>query len=96
MSEIPDKENWQCHGWEDHERGQLLSGDAMTFRERLVWLQDADRMAAWLETQRAWIDKDGIVHDPVPLAAVAEEPAAYDSKITPPQDGGSDGADPRG
>lgn len=34
----------------------------MTFRDRLLWLQDADRLAASLETKRPWIDGDGTVH----------------------------------
>jgi hypothetical protein len=36
----------------------------MSFRERLLWLQEADRLVATLETQRTWIDKDGVVHAP--------------------------------
>jgi hypothetical protein len=58
----PGDDNWTCGGWEDHERGQLLAGAALSFRERLLWLQDADRLAAELETKRPWVDGDGIVH----------------------------------
>lgn len=54
--------DWTCGGWEDHERGQLLAGIGMSFRERLLWLQDADRLAAALETRRPWIDSDGHIH----------------------------------
>ncbi|MCX6937808.1 MAG: hypothetical protein NTU80_07900 [Verrucomicrobia bacterium] len=57
-------ENWQCGGWNDHEQGQLLSGSSLSFRERLLWLQDADRLAAELETKRPWVDGDGAVHTP--------------------------------
>lgn len=58
-----DVENdWSCGGWEDQERGQLLEGLALSFRERLLWLQEADHLAAVLEKQRPWIDKDGVVH----------------------------------
>jgi hypothetical protein len=60
-----DSEDWKCEGWADQERGQLLAGAAMSFRERLLWLQEADRLVATLETQRAWIDKDGVVHAPL-------------------------------
>jgi hypothetical protein len=59
-----DSEDWKCEGWADQERGQLLAGAAMSFRERLLWLQEADRLVATLETQRTWIDKDGVVHAP--------------------------------
>ncbi len=55
-------ENWQCGGWDDHEQGQLLAGFTLSFRERLLWLQDADRLAAELETKRPWVDGDGTVH----------------------------------
>jgi hypothetical protein len=55
-------DNWTCGGWGDHERGQLLEGAALSFRERLLWLQDADRLAAQLETKRPWVDADGTVH----------------------------------
>jgi hypothetical protein len=51
-----------CGGWEDHERGQLLAGAALSFRERLLRVQDADRLAAALETRRRRIDSDGQVH----------------------------------
>lgn len=54
------EEDWKCHGWEDHERGQLLSGDALTFRERLEWLEQMDGFVERLESQRPWIDKDGV------------------------------------
>lgn len=54
--------DWSCGGWEDHERGQLLAGAGMSFRERLLWLQDADRLAAALEVRRPWIDDDGQIH----------------------------------
>ncbi len=53
---------WTCDGWSDHERGQLEEGAALTFRERLLWLQEADRLAARLEKKRPWIDADGVVH----------------------------------
>lgn len=54
--------DWACHGWADHERGQLETGAALSFRERLLWLQDADRLAAQLEKQRPWIDDAGVIH----------------------------------
>ncbi len=57
-------DQWSCGGWEAQERGQLLAGAALSFRERLLWLQEADRLAAALEWQRPWIDKEGVVHQP--------------------------------
>lgn len=60
METKPD-ENWSCGGWADHDRGQLEAGAKLTFRERLLWLQEADRFVAELETRRPWIDKDGVV-----------------------------------
>jgi hypothetical protein len=62
-------DNWTCGGWGDHERGQLLAGAALSFRERLLWLQDADRLAAELETKRPWIDGEGTVHPQRVVAA---------------------------
>lgn len=76
MSEVT-QNDWRCHGWADHERTQLLAGAAMTFRERLLWLQEADRMVRFMETKRRWIDKDGVVHERTPAAA--ETSANYGS-----------------
>lgn len=78
------EEDWKCHGWEDHERGQLLSGDALTFRERLEWLEQMDGFVERLESQRPWIDKDGVYHEKTGLAAEPPQ-AGY---------GGSAGAEP--
>lgn len=57
----------------------------MSFRAKLVWLEEADRMARFLARKRRWIDKDGVIHEP--LDAVAEPPGDY---------GASPGGDPRG
>lgn len=96
MSQNPESNDWKCHGWEDHERGQLLSGDALSFRDRLKWLEGADRMAAWLETKRAWIDKDGVIHRAKPELKVAEEQANHSATESGKGLGGSPGPDPRG
>ena len=63
-AELSKSGDWKCDGWGGQESGQLLAGAAMTFRERLLWLQEANRLVAALESQRAWIDKDGVVHAP--------------------------------
>jgi hypothetical protein len=34
----------------------------LNFLERLLWLQDADRLATRLERERPWITDDGVVH----------------------------------
>lgn len=56
------EEDWTCGGWEEQERDQLKAAESLTFRERLLWLQDADRLAARLERQRPWIDASGVLH----------------------------------
>jgi hypothetical protein len=53
-------DNWSCGGWEGHDRSQMEETAKLSFRERLLWLQDADRFAAELEKRRPWIDKDGM------------------------------------
>jgi hypothetical protein len=68
----------------------------MSFREQLQWLQDADRMTAWLETRRAWIDKDGVIHEQASKLEVAEEQARYSAPPTPENPSASTRADPRG
>jgi hypothetical protein len=67
---------WSCGGWTDHERGQLLHGADLSFRERLLWLEEADRLAALLEASRAWIDDEGVVHEPSPQPASTQAPNA--------------------
>ncbi len=55
-------QDWTCPGWGDQERAQLEAGAALSFREKMLWLQDADRLVARLEKERPWIDEQGIVH----------------------------------
>ena len=50
-------------GWDAHVRFQLTTGTRMSFRARLRWLEEADRMVRFLATKRRWIDKDGVVHE---------------------------------
>ena len=83
------KEDWQCHGWDDHEIFHLETGRRMTFLAKLQWLEGADRMVRFLARKRRWIDKDGVIHEATgavePLSAVAEEPVAY--RAEPPKRG---------
>lgn len=71
----PEHENWSCAGWDDHEKFHLETGLRMSFRAKLQWLEEADRMVRFLAGKRRWIDKDGIVHEPT--LGVAEEQALY-------------------
>ena len=50
-------------GWDAHVRFQLTTGTRMSFRARLRWLEEADRMVRFLATKRRWIDKNGVVHE---------------------------------
>jgi len=74
-------EDWQCHGWDDHEIFHLETGRRMSFRSKLQWLENADRMVQFLARRRRWIDKDGVIHEPTGVesepAAVAEKQADY-------------------
>lgn len=69
-------EDWKCHGWEDHEIFFLETGQRMSFRAKLKWLEEADRMVRFLARKRRWIDKDGVIHEAGPMR-VAEPPAEY-------------------
>jgi len=89
-------DDWQCQGWDDHEIFHLEVGRRMSFRAKLQWLEEADRMVRFLAKKRRWIDKDGVVHEPVAELAVAEEPDAYGQKPSSRSRAGSAGADPRG
>lgn len=65
-------------GWEDHGIFHLETGRRMSFRAKLQWLEEADRMVRFLAGKRRWIDKDGVVHEPEAL--LAETPAPYGEK----------------
>ncbi len=70
-----EQKNWSCAGWDDHETFHLETGRRMSFRAKLQWLEEADRMVRFLARKRRWIDKDGVVHEPEP-ALLAEDAAA--------------------
>ncbi|MEO5961099.1 MAG: hypothetical protein ABIZ49_04065 [Opitutaceae bacterium] len=78
-------ENWQCHGWKDHEIFHLEISRRMSFRAKLLWLEEADRVLRFLAQRRRWIDKDGVVHEPAGDLAVAEEQASYLPRPEPPR-----------
>jgi len=76
-------EGWVCGGWDDHESFHLETGRRMSFRARLAWLEEADRMVRFMGKKRRWIDKDGVVHEPA-AAVVAEDAARYPEKKDQP------------
>jgi hypothetical protein len=57
------KEDWQGHGWDDHERSLLEAGRRMSFRAKLQWLEDAHALAKRLARQRRWMGEDGVIRE---------------------------------
>jgi hypothetical protein len=80
-----DPQAWSSSGWEDHEIFHLEAGRRMSFRAKLQWLEEADRMVRFLAGKRRWIDKDGGVHEPEDL--LAESPAPYTATGRKPESG---------
>ncbi len=68
----PGQQDWQAHGWDDHEQAFLETGRRMSFRAKLQWLEDAHALARRLAKQRRWMDADGAIHEPT--GSVAEDP----------------------
>jgi hypothetical protein len=64
-----DAKNWEGSGWDAHVGFHLATGIRMSFRAKLQWLEEADRMVCFLATKRRWIDKDGMVHEPLPVGS---------------------------
>lgn len=59
-----DGKNWEDSGWDARVGFHLATGVRMSFRAKLQWLEEADRMVRFLATKRRWIDKDGVIHEP--------------------------------
>ena len=78
----PGEGDWSCGGWDDHESFHLETGLRMSFRARLQWLEEADRMVRFMAKKRRWVDKDGVIHEPVP--AVGEDASPFPSKPDQP------------
>ncbi|RME71391.1 MAG: hypothetical protein D6781_04345 [Verrucomicrobia bacterium] len=59
----PDTDNadWQCHGWDDHIRGQLEHGASLTFRQRLQWLEEMSELVARLRQNPEWARRNAII-----------------------------------
>jgi hypothetical protein len=75
-------ESWKCDGWADHESFHLETGRRMSFRAKLQWLEEADKMVRFLARKRRWIDKDGVIHEPGPMVP-AEPPGHYPTSPRP-------------
>ena len=48
----PDEENWKGTSWDDAELNTLRAGAALTFREKLLWLEEAEKLGNRLLTCR--------------------------------------------
>ena len=72
---MTDQTDWTAAGWDDHEIFHLETGRRMSFRAKLQWLEEADKMVRFLATKRRWIDKDGVIHEPVAAPASDIRPA---------------------
>jgi hypothetical protein len=72
----PDKENWQGASWDDAELNTLRAGAALTLREKLHWLEEAEKLGRRLRTCRvrfpdpknpgAWIPAERFEDGPRP------------------------------
>ena len=52
MAEIDDPERkWEV-GWDGHERAQLLRMANLPLSQKLLWLEEAEELAAYLQSQR--------------------------------------------
>jgi hypothetical protein len=54
MSAADQEKEWTCHGWDDHVRGQLEHAHALTFRQRLEWLEEMSALVEKLATSPQW------------------------------------------
>ena len=75
---IPADKGWSCGGWDDHESFHLETGRRMSFRSKLQWLEEADRMVRFMARKRRWIDKDGVIHERADV--VAEDAVPFPTK----------------
>lgn len=46
-------DDWRCAGWDEPVRNRMRSARAMTFREKLMWLESATKTARALMTAPA-------------------------------------------
>jgi len=65
-------DDFRTAGWDEHEVFHLETGRRMSFRAKLQWLEEADRMVRFLAKRRPWIDKEGVLHQPARSSQAAE------------------------
>jgi hypothetical protein len=61
VSAEPHNTDWQCHGWDDHIRGQLEHGASLSFRQRLEWLEEMSELVARFRADAAWRRRNALV-----------------------------------
>ena len=76
----PDKYNWQGASWDDAELNTLHAGAALTFREKLHWLEEAEKLGNRLLTCRvrypdtknpgSWLLVERSVDEPRPCQTI--------------------------
>jgi hypothetical protein len=93
-------EDWQCHGWDDHESFMLETGRRMPLRNRLLWLEGMHEMVLRMSLKRPMIYPDGTVLYPpdwkgprLEDEAPAEGQTAYNTG-TPARDKRGEGTPP--
>lgn len=78
----PEQENWQGVSWEDAELNTLRAGAALTFREKLNWLEEAETLGNRLRTCQvrypdpknagAWLLMERIADEPSRCQTIKE------------------------
>lgn len=73
-------QDWTCHGWDDHIRGQLEHARSLSFRQRLEWLEEMTVLVARLARNPDWPGRhelrqrdSWILHEPSDDASRARE-----------------------
>lgn len=54
-------DDWMCHGWDDHVRGQLEHGRSLTFRQRLERREEMSEIVARLRRNPEWLRRNALV-----------------------------------
>jgi len=58
--------DWHCGGWEGAERETLRAMQRMTFEQKLIWLEQAQRLVADLHGWEAALQPSGALIRPPP------------------------------
>ena len=67
-------DEWKCDGWEEPVKDRIRAAQAMSFREKLIWLEAATKTARHLMNAPVG---EPPAYARKPLRAVAEEQAPY-------------------